>query len=63
MHRQREVIREHLTPEQVLLIRQEAKQEGCYVNVTRLLSGLVEIEIIRPDPLITVNDRLKLIDR
>jgi len=40
-----EIIREHLSPEQVLAIRAEAKREGKKVNVTRLLNGLVEIEI------------------
>ena len=54
MHRDIEVIREHLTPTQVLEIRKEAKREGCKVNVTRTMSGLVEIEIIRPNKVIDV---------
>jgi hypothetical protein len=54
MHRDIEVIREHLTPTQVLEIRKEAKREGCKVNVTRLLSGLVEIEIIQRDKVIDI---------
>lgn len=45
MHYQVEVIREHLSPAQVLEIRAEAKREGHKVNVTRLLNGLVEVEI------------------
>lgn len=54
MHRDIEVIREKLTPQQVLEIRKEAKREGCKVNVTRLLSGLVEIEIIQSDKVIDI---------
>ena len=54
MHRDTEVIREKLTPLQVLEIRREAKQDGCKVNVTRLHSGLVEIEIIQPDRVIDI---------
>ena len=48
MHRDIEIIREHLTPTQVLQIRSEAKREGCKVNITRMMNGMVEIEIIRP---------------
>ncbi|MGB0849118.1 MAG: hypothetical protein ACPGSM_20460 [Thiolinea sp.] len=55
MHYDIEVIREKLTPQQVLDIRKEAKREGCKVNVTRCLSGLVEIEIIRPNTIIDVS--------
>jgi hypothetical protein len=54
MHRDQEIIREHLTPTQVLEIRKEAKREGCKVNITRMMSGLVEIEIIRPNRVIDV---------
>ena len=54
MHRDIEVIREYLTPAQVLEIRKEAKREGHKVNVTRLLSGLVEIEIIRQNQVIDI---------
>lgn len=56
MHRDIEVIREHLTPTQVLEIRREAKKEGCKVNVTRAMSGMVEIEIIRPNKIIEVGN-------
>lgn len=45
MHYSVEIIREHLSPDQVLAIRAEAKREGKKVNVTRLLNGLVEIEL------------------
>lgn len=45
MHYSVEVIREHLSPTQVLAIRAEAKREGHKVSVTRLMNGLVEIEI------------------
>lgn len=57
MHRDIEIIREHLTPTQVLEIRKEAKREGCKVNVTRAMSGMVEIEIIRPSSIIDVTPR------
>ena len=61
MHYDIEVIREKLTPQQVLDIRKEAKREGCKVNVTRLLSGLVEIEIIKPDRVIDVTPSYHLL--
>lgn len=54
MHREIEIIREHLTPTQVLEIRQEAKREGAKVNITRMMNGMVEIEIIRPNRVIDV---------
>lgn len=54
MHRNVEIIREHLSPTQVLEIRKEAKREGCKVNITRLLNGLVEIEITKPEKVIDV---------
>lgn len=54
MHRDIEIIREHLTPTQVLEIRKEAKREGQKVNITRMMNGLVEIEIITPDRVINV---------
>lgn len=59
MHRDMEVIREHLTPNQVLQIRSEAKREGCKVNVMRTMSGMVEIEIIRPNPIIDITPNLQ----
>lgn len=58
MHRDIEIIREHLTPTQVLEIRKEAKREGAKVNITRMLNGLVEIEIIRPNRTIDVTGYL-----
>ena len=60
MHREIEVIREHLSPTQVLEIRKEAKQEGCKVNITRLLNGLVEIEITKPERVIDVTPVYRL---
>lgn len=59
MHRDIEVIREKLTPQQVLEIRKEAKREGCKVNVTRMLNGLVEIEIIQHVKIIDVTPQLR----
>ncbi|WP_020397234.1 hypothetical protein [Thiolinea disciformis] len=50
----KEVIRENLTPAQVLEIRKEAKREGATVNVVRLHSQLVEIEITYPNRIIDV---------
>lgn len=54
MHRDIEVLRDHFTPNQVLDIRAEAKREGCKVNVMRTMSGMVEIEIIKPDKVIDI---------
>lgn len=53
----KEVIRENLTPAQVLEIRKEAKKEGASVNVVRLHSQLVEIEIIYPSRMIDVTPK------
>ena len=53
----KEVIRENLTPAQVLEIRKEAKKEGASVNVVRLHSQLVEIEIIYPIRVIDVTPK------
>ena len=53
-----EVIRENLTPEQVLEIRKEANKAGCTVNINRLHTQLVEIQIIHPNKAIDVNPRL-----
>ena len=53
----KEVIRENLTPAQVLEIRKEAKKEGASVNVVRLHSQLVEIEIIYPSRVIDVTPK------
>lgn len=62
MHRDIEIIREHLTPNQVLDIRKEAKREGCKVNVTRAMSGMVEIEIIKQSSVIDVTPRQRFIN-
>lgn len=54
MHYDIEVIREHLTPAQVMAIRKEEKAKGNKVNITRQLSGMVEIEIITPNKLVDI---------
>ncbi|HPY41670.1 MAG TPA: hypothetical protein PLM98_14195 [Thiolinea sp.] len=53
-----EIIRENLTPSQVLEIRKEANKAGCTVNINRLHTQLVEIQIIHPNKAIDVNPRL-----
>lgn len=53
-----EVIREDLTPNQVLEIRREAIKAGCTVNINRLHTQLVEIQIIHPNKTIELNPRL-----
>ncbi|WP_298613645.1 hypothetical protein [uncultured Thiothrix sp.] len=53
-----EVIRENLTPNQVLEIRREAIKAGCTVNINRLHAQLVEIQIIHPNKTIELNPRL-----
>ena len=53
----KEAIRENLTPAQVLEIGKEAKREGAAVNVVRLHSQLVEIEIIYPSRVIDVTPK------
>lgn len=53
-----EVIRENLTPAQVLEIRKEANKAGCTVNINRLHTQLVEIQIIHPNKTIELNPRL-----
>ncbi|WP_083900570.1 hypothetical protein [Thiolinea disciformis] len=49
-----EIIRENLTPTQVLAICQAERAKGRFVNVNRLHSQLVEIEIIHPNRVIDV---------
>lgn len=49
-----EVIREKLTPAEVMAIRQQERRAGRLVNVTRLHNDLVEIEIIHPDRVIDI---------
>ena len=44
-----ETIREDLTPSQVLAIREKEQQRGRLVNINRIHSALVEIQIIHPD--------------
>ena len=41
-----EIIRENLNPQQVMKIRTEEKAKGNSVNIRRIHSALVEIEII-----------------
>lgn len=53
-----EVIRENLTPAQVLEIRKEANKAGCTVNINRLHTQLVEIQIIHPNKTIELNPQL-----
>ncbi|MGB1012392.1 MAG: hypothetical protein ACPGVP_21940 [Thiolinea sp.] len=52
-----ETIRENLTPAEVLAIRQQERRAGRMVNVSRLHSDLVEIEIIHPETVIDVTPR------
>ena len=49
-----ETIRENLSTEQVLAIRDRAISQGKRVNVMRLHSRLVQIEIITPDRVLDV---------
>lgn len=49
-----EVIRENLSPTEVLAIRQAELAKDHLVNVNRLHSQLVEIEIIHPNRVIDV---------
>lgn len=56
-----EVIRENLTPAEVMAIRQQERRAGRLVNVTRLHHQLVEIEIIHPNTVIDITpERLAL---
>lgn len=41
-----EIIRENLSPQQVMTLRADEKAKGNTVNVRRIHSALVEIEII-----------------
>jgi len=52
-----ETLRENLTPDQVLAIRNQAISQGKRVNVMRLHSRLVQIEIITPDRAIEVTPK------
>lgn len=52
-----ETLRENLTPDQVLAIRDRAISQGKRVNVMRLHSRLVQIEIITPDRVLDVTPR------
>ena len=52
-----ETLRENLTPDQVLAIRNQAISQGKRVNVMRLHSRLVQIEIITPDRVLDVTPR------
>ncbi|MEZ5449716.1 MAG: hypothetical protein R3E89_12285 [Thiolinea sp.] len=50
-----DVIRENLTPQQVLALISRERAQGHRVNVNRLHDQLVEIEIIYPNRVIEVN--------
>ena len=52
-----ETIRENLTPSEVMAIRMQERKAGRLVNVSRLHSELVEIEIIHPDTVIDITPR------
>ena len=52
-----ETIREDLTPAQVLAIRREEQGKGHIVNINRIHSQLVEIQIIRPNRIIELNQQ------
>ena len=54
-----EIIRERLSPAEVMAIRQQERRAGRLVNVTRLHSDLVQIEIIHPDTAINITPRQK----
>ncbi|TXH75560.1 MAG: hypothetical protein E6Q85_04455 [Thiothrix sp.] len=49
-----EIIRENLSPSEVLAIRQAELAKGHLVNINRIHNQLVEIEIIRPNRVIDV---------
>ena len=49
-----EIIRENLSPSQVLSIRQAELAKGHLVNIRRLHNELVEIEIIHPNRIIDI---------
>ena len=49
-----EIIRENLNTRQVMQIRSEEKAKGNNVNIRRIHSALVEIEII-PSSIIEIN--------
>jgi hypothetical protein len=56
MNRIIETIREDLTPSQVLAIREKEQQRGRLVNINRIHSALVEIQIIHPDRVINMGE-------
>ncbi len=49
-----EVIRENLSPAEVMAIREAERAKGHLVNINRLDAELVEIEIIHPNKVIDV---------
>lgn len=52
-----EIIRENLSPSEVLAIRQAELAKGHLVNINRIHNQLVEIEIIHPNRVIDVTPR------
>ncbi|TXH67832.1 MAG: hypothetical protein E6Q83_16215 [Thiothrix sp.] len=52
-----EVIRENLSPSEVMALRQAELAKGHLVNVNRLHSQLVEIEIIHPNRTINITPK------
>lgn len=52
-----EVIRENLSPSEVMALRQAELAKGHLVNVNRLHSQLVEIEIIHPNRAIDITPK------
>ena len=51
------MIRENLSPREVLAFCQAERAQGHLVNVTRLHSELVQIEIIHPNKVIDVTPK------
>ena len=54
-----ETLRDNYTPSQVLQIRREEKKAGHWVNVNRLHSRLVEIQVIEPSRTIEARYSIK----
>ena len=49
-----EIIREDLTPSQVMALRKEELAKGNHINIRRIHSALVEIEITHNDKIIDI---------
>lgn len=54
-----ETLEDNFTPAQVLQIRKEEQQKGHRVNVQRLYSKRVRLEIIEPDRAIDITARVQ----